>query len=200
MTHRALLFRPPLAVAAIVALGLLTPFAQAQDQPYQGPGAIPDPGTYAGSRQIQEQQQQQDQQFRDQQQPQYNQQPQQGQQQYYGSQGGEAGDEMPSGPWAAMYVDPANPTIGKTSFNFPSASTARAAAMGACYRAAGVPCKEALEFSNACGVRAISRSGVWAARVAKSAAAAQALAVQACQKASGQPCTPRQATCSPNND
>ena len=71
MIRPALLRGTPIVAAAIAAAALLSPLARAQD--YQGPGAVESPGTYAGSRAIQEQQQQQDQQYREQQQQQFEQ-------------------------------------------------------------------------------------------------------------------------------
>jgi len=203
MTDRALWRGVPIVAAAIAAAALLSPLAWSQD--YQGPGAVESPSTYAGSRAIQEQQQQQDQQYREQQQQQFEQDQQQTRrwdQEHDGSQRGYGGDETPRGPFAATFLDPANPGVtSRTSYNYPSPATARAAAMGACYRAAGRPCKDALEFHNACGAVAHASNGVWAARAAGSPASARAEATAACQKAGGKACvTNRNVICSPNND
>lgn len=60
--------RTGLAVSlAVIALGVATRAAHAQDEEGSTPGAIPDPGTYQGSTQLQQQSDQQDQQFRQQQ-------------------------------------------------------------------------------------------------------------------------------------
>src|SRR5215469_17500682 len=112
MTHRALLRMTPIAAAAIAAAALLSSLAWSQD--YQGPGAVESPGTYAGSRAIQEQQQQQDQQYREQQQQQFEQDQQQTRrwdQEHEAGQSGYDGQEMPSGPFAATFLDPANPGV-----------------------------------------------------------------------------------------
>ncbi|HUO11891.1 MAG TPA: DUF4189 domain-containing protein [Caulobacteraceae bacterium] len=187
------------AVAMIFAFGSPARLALAQD--YQGPGAIPDAGTYQGSRQIQEQQQQQEQQFRDQQQQQFNQeqdqqgqQGQQGQQQYYGSQGGYA-----NGPFAAIYLDPRS-LKEWGDWNFPSPQAARAAAEGACHKGTGAPCLKVLEFANTCAAFVVSKaSHVWAARAASSEALAEDMALTACRKEGGKDCVTRQHYCSPNN-
>ncbi|HTX49331.1 MAG TPA: DUF4189 domain-containing protein [Caulobacteraceae bacterium] len=169
-------------------------------QDYQGPGAIPDAGTYAGSRQIQEQQQQQDQQYRDQQQQQFNQQfNQQDQQQspqYYGSQGGYDGT---NGPFAAMYLDPRS-LKEWGDWNFPSPQAARAAAQAACRKGTGAPCTKVLEFANTCAAFVVSKaSHVWAARAASSEALAEDMALTACRNEGGKDCVTHQHYCSPNN-
>jgi hypothetical protein len=194
VTNRALLLGRTFAAAAI-ALGLLIPLAQAQD--YQGPGAIPDPGTYAGSRQIQEQQQQQDQQYRDQQQQQSNQQQDQQQQpSYYGSQGGYDGT---NGPFAAIYLDPRS-LKEWGDWNFRSPQAARAAVQAACRKGTGAPCTKVLEFANTCAAFVVSKaSHVWAARTASSEALAEDMALTACRNEGGKDCVTRQHYCSPNS-
>lgn len=177
------------------AVVLLTTAAIAQD--YQGPGAIPDAGTYAGSRQIQEQEQQQEQQFRDQQQQQYNQQddPQQPPPPY-GSRGGYDGT---NGPFAAMYLAPRS-LKEWGDWNFPSPQAARAAAQSACRKGSGEPCTKVLEFANTCAAFVVSKaSHVWAARAASSEALAEDMALTACRSQGGKDCVTRQHYCSPNS-
>lgn len=184
-----------LAVVPIAAL--LGMAVRAQD--YQGPGAIPDPGTYAGSRQIQEQQQQQEQQFRDQQQQQFNQPPDQQQQQqsYYGSPGGYDGT---NGPFAAMYLEPRS-LKEWGDWNFPSPQAARAAAQAACRKGTGAPCTKVLEFANTCAAFVVSKaSHVWAARAASSEALAEDMALTACRNEGGKDCVTHQHYCSPNSN
>ena len=197
MTSRGKLIAAAFAMACV--FGLSPSWAQQSIE--EGAG---DPSTPLGRSMIQnqqDQQQQQQNQQRDQQNWQAYQQGQQNRQnQYYGSGGGGGGGEMPSGPFGAIYFDPAHPMNGRSSYNYPSARAAEAAAMGACSQDAGHPCREAIEFHNACAVRAISRNGPWAARTASSAALARDMALDACQKAGGLSCVARTPDCSPNND
>ena len=193
------------SIAGLAATTGLLAVAAAPAQPVEGG---PDPSTPYGQSVLQnqqyQQQEQQNEQFQQQlqqEQQQRNQQFQQEQRQYYGSQGGGEGAEMSSsGPFAAMYFDPRTfKSMG--SWNFSSPVSARAAAIGGCYKANGVTCKKALEFNNACGAFAYSKaSGVWAARSANSQQAANALAIAACRAAGGKDCAVHLAYCSPNDN
>ena len=186
------------------AMALLSPFALAQDDTYRGPGAVDSPGTYEGSRAIQEREQQQDQQYREQQQEQFNQgleerqrEDQQQRQQYYGSQGSPY--DGTNGPYAAIYLEPRSMKEWG-DWNFPSPQSARAAAQAACHKGTGAPCVKALEFANTCAAVVVSKaSHVWAARAASSEALAEDMALTACRKEGGKDCVTRQHYCSPNS-
>ena len=199
--------RIAVSLSSLVSLGAVAALsisAVGRAQPVEGG---PDPSTAYGQSVIQNQQYQQQEQQNEQYQQQLQEEGRQrdqefrdSQRQYYGAQGGDEGDSMPSGPFAAMYFDGANLHISRGSWNFPSAVTARAAAIGACYRAAGTPCKMALQFNNACGAFAYGEGGVWAARSANSLESARSQAVRACESAGGKACAVHLSYCSPNDN
>jgi hypothetical protein len=85
--------------------------ASAQDENPTTPGAIPDPSTYQGSMQLQQQEQQQNQQYR-QQEPQQSSYPGQPQQGGYGSSQSSGGRSQSSGGQAPPWAECQNHVVG----------------------------------------------------------------------------------------
>ena len=183
---------------AISALFGLSP-SRAQQSIEEGAG---DPSTPLGRSMNQNQQEQQQNQQNMQRDQQSWNQYMQGQQSQSNQQPGYYRSLGPSGGvYGAIFVDPTDPANSRTSYNYSSPVTARAAAKGACYGSdGGRPCNLALEFHNACSAIAHGSNRIWAARAADSVQAARAEATAACRRAGGQSCVPNHGTCSPNND
>jgi hypothetical protein len=186
-------------VVVVVAAAVGLPSAKAQI-----PDENPDPSTPYGRSVIQnnqyyQQQQQNQQQIQQnwQQEQQQNQQQMNQNLQYHGGQSSLQSGRGGGPSFGAIAVSPVKPYAVRGSFNFPSAASARAAAMNACQSGTHSVCKLALAFVNTCGAIAISPTGKWAAAAATLQVQAMDEALTACDGKTGRDCGVKKTYCLP---